>query len=77
MARPSRGEVWLADLNPIRSHEQAGMRPVLVVSADALNRSRAAIAFVVPLTPREKGIPNHVRMPPCRRRRERPELRHV
>lgn len=64
MAQPSRGEVWLADLNPIRGHEQAGTRPVLVVSADALNRSRAAIVFVVPLTTREKGIPSHVRMTP-------------
>jgi hypothetical protein len=24
---PSRGEIWLADLNPIRGHEQAGTRP--------------------------------------------------
>ena len=25
-----RGDIWLADLNPIRGSEQAGMRPVLV-----------------------------------------------
>ncbi len=24
-----RGEVWLADLNPIRGSEQAGIRPIL------------------------------------------------
>lgn len=28
--KASRGEVWLADLNPIRGSEQAGIRPVLI-----------------------------------------------
>ncbi|MGB4437422.1 MAG: type II toxin-antitoxin system PemK/MazF family toxin, partial [Acetomicrobium sp.] len=32
MAEPSRGEIWLVDLNPVRGHEQAGRRPALVVS---------------------------------------------
>ncbi|NER33957.1 MAG: type II toxin-antitoxin system PemK/MazF family toxin [Oscillatoria sp. SIO1A7] len=26
-----RGEVWIADLNPIRGSEQAGVRPVIVL----------------------------------------------
>jgi mRNA interferase MazF len=26
----TRGEVWLANLNPARGSEQAGMRPVLI-----------------------------------------------
>ena len=30
--QPSRGEIWLVDLNPARGHEQAGKRPALVVS---------------------------------------------
>nr|WP_129675128.1 type II toxin-antitoxin system PemK/MazF family toxin [Candidatus Chloroploca sp. Khr17] len=34
----SRGEIWLADLNPIRGSEQAGVRPVLIFQHDALNR---------------------------------------
>ena len=25
-----RGEIWLADLNPIQGSEQAGVRPVLI-----------------------------------------------
>lgn len=33
-----RGEVWLADLNPTRGSEQAGMRPVLILQNDAINR---------------------------------------
>ena len=48
--RPSRGEVWYADLDPTRDHEQAGIRPVLVISADEFNRSSRKLAVVVPLT---------------------------
>ena len=29
---PKRGEIWFADLNPSKGHEQAGTRPVLVLS---------------------------------------------
>ena len=31
--RPQRGDVWLCDLNPVRGREQAGTRPVFVLSA--------------------------------------------
>ena len=33
-----RGEIWLADLNPIRGSEQAGVRPVLIFQRDTINR---------------------------------------
>ena len=33
-----RGEIWLAELNPIRGSEQAGTRPVLVMQTNAINR---------------------------------------
>jgi mRNA interferase MazF len=33
-----RGEVWLAELEPRSGSEQRGIRPVVVVSRDALNR---------------------------------------
>jgi mRNA interferase MazF len=47
---PARGEVWYADLSPTRDHEQAGTRPVLVVSADEFNRNARNLAVIVPLT---------------------------
>ena len=31
--RPQRGDVWLCDLNPVWGREQAGTRPVFVLSA--------------------------------------------
>jgi len=43
---PGRGEVWLADLDPTRGHEQAGRRPVLVVSDDIFNRGPADLVII-------------------------------
>ena len=44
-----RGEVYFVDLSPTIGREQAGVRPVLVLSNDALNR-RPLVIVVVPGT---------------------------
>ena len=49
MARILRGEVRWADLNPVRGHEQAGARPVLVLSHDVFNE-RSGTVIAVALT---------------------------
>jgi mRNA interferase MazF len=67
MADPSRGEIWLADLGSGRGHEQAGQRPVLVVSDDAFNTGLAGLVMTVPLTSKaakSKNIPAHIRVDP-------------
>jgi len=61
---PSRGEVWKVDLDPVRGHEQAGRRPALVVSVDALNHSAAELAIVLPITSRQKNVRSHVAVQP-------------
>jgi len=38
-ALPRRGEIWLVDFNPARGHEQAGIRPALVIQSDAINQT--------------------------------------
>ena len=43
----ARGQVYFVDLNPTRGREQAGRRPVLVVSADAINRQPLVVTVVV------------------------------
>ena len=60
----ARGDIWLADLNPVRSHEQAGRRPVLVISVDPFNQSRAVLVVVVPITSTLRNIPFHVVVQP-------------
>jgi mRNA interferase MazF len=60
MNRPIRGETWYAELDPVRGHEQAGRRPVLVMSTNLFNQGPADLAVVVPITSKRKGIPWHV-----------------
>lgn len=52
MARILRGEVRWAHLNPTRGHEQAGERPVLVLSHDVFN-DRSGTVIAVALTSQE------------------------
>jgi mRNA interferase MazF len=58
MARILRGEIRWADLNPVRGSEQAGRRPVLVLSHDVFNeRSGTVIAVAVTGQPQRAGFP--------------------
>jgi mRNA interferase MazF len=57
---PNRGEIWLADLSPTRGHEQAGARPVLIISTNTFNHGSADLVFVLPLTRTDRRIPIHV-----------------
>jgi mRNA interferase MazF len=52
MARILRGEVYWADLDPTKGHEQAGQRPVLVLSQDVFNE-RSGVVIAVALTSQE------------------------
>ncbi len=48
--KPLRGEIWKFDLNPKKGREQKGVRPCLVVSTDALNRSDFGTVIICPIT---------------------------
>ena len=54
-SRPLRGQIWEFDLNPKKGREQKGVRPCVVVSHDALNRSSFGTVVVCPITTREKS----------------------
>lgn len=64
MNAPGRGEVWLASLDPTRGHEQAGRRPVLILSDDLFNRGPAGLVIVLPMTSTLRGVPSHVVVEP-------------
>lgn len=58
MARILRGEIRWADLNPTRGNEQAGLRPVLILSHDVFNeRSGTVIAVAITSQPQRAGFP--------------------
>ena len=42
----SRGEIQLAELNPVRGSEQAGARPILIFQTDAINRFTTTIISI-------------------------------
>ena len=52
MARILRGDIRWAELNPVRGREQAGRRPVLVLSHDVFNE-RSGTVIAVALTSQE------------------------
>ncbi|MSQ32831.1 MAG: type II toxin-antitoxin system PemK/MazF family toxin [Dehalococcoidia bacterium] len=43
----NRGQIYFVNLSPTRGREQAGQRPVLVISADAINRQPLVVTVVV------------------------------
>jgi mRNA interferase MazF len=47
------GEIWYADLNPVRDSEQAGFRPVVIISGNMLNKY-LNVVITVPLTTKIK-----------------------
>ena len=58
MAKILRGDIRWADLNPVRGHEQAGLRPVLILSHDICNeRSGTVIAMALTSQPQRAGFP--------------------
>lgn len=60
----SKGDIWLVNLNPTQGHEQAGIRPCLVVSVDPFNNGPGELAFVLPMTTVDRSNPFHVRVEP-------------
>ncbi len=58
MARILRGEIRWVDLNPVRGSEQAGLRPVLILSHEVFNeRSGTVIAVALTSQPQRAGFP--------------------
>ena len=58
MARILRGDIFWADLNPAKGHEQAGLRPVLILSQEVFNeKSGTVIAIALTSQPQRASYP--------------------
>jgi mRNA interferase MazF len=58
MARILRGGIYWADLDPVKGHEQAGKRPVLILSNNLFNeKSGTVIAMAITSHPQMAGFP--------------------
>lgn len=56
---PRRQDIIRVDLNPTKGHEQANIRPVLVLSPESYNK-KTGLMVVCPLTTKIKGYPFEV-----------------
>jgi mRNA interferase MazF len=61
-----RGEIYLVNLDPVRGREQAGFRPVLVLSSDSINRLPLVVSVVVGTKGEnlKRDYPGNVRVSP-------------
>jgi mRNA interferase MazF len=60
-----RGEIHWADLNPVKGKEQAGLRPVVILSQDIFNeRSGTVIAVAITSQPQRAGFPLTLELDP-------------
>ena len=57
------GEIWYTELNPIKGSEQAGFRPVVIISGNALN-DFAQVLICCPLTTKIKNYHGNVILNP-------------
>ena len=55
-----RGEVWTVPPDPVVAHEQDDHRPALIVSSDLHHAIPSRLAFVVPMTTRDRRVRSHV-----------------
>lgn len=60
-----RGEIYFVNLNPVKGREQQGHRPVLVVSADAINAKPLVVTVIVGTSAENvpRDYPTNVRVP--------------
>lgn len=55
-------DVYIADLNPIKGSEQKGVRPIVIISGNAMN-DNLEICIACPLTSNIKGYAGSVFIP--------------
>ena len=56
-----RGQIYWCAMDPAVGHEQGAVRPVVIVSADAYNKTQSPLAAIVPLTKAPPKTPLHIR----------------
>jgi mRNA interferase MazF len=67
VARILRGDIYWADLNPVKGSEQAGSRPVVLLSQEVFNqRSGTVIAVAITSQPQRAGFPLTLELSGCR-----------
>lgn len=59
----TRGQVYYADLSPVKGSEQGGYRPVVIVQNDTGNKYSTTTIICTMTTKSKKYMPTHVTLP--------------
>ena len=59
MKEVKRGQIYLADLNPVMGSEQGGVRPVIVIQNDLGNKYSPTVIVAAITTRKKKPLPTH------------------
>ncbi len=66
MPNMQKGEIWLVNLNPTKGSEQAGTRPVVIVSGNLLNNF-APVVWICPITSKIKNYKGNLVLKPTKK----------
>lgn len=58
---PKQGDIVFLDFNPIKGHEQAGIRPAVVISNNTFNQNTKMV-ILCPITSNNKEFPTHYQL---------------
>lgn len=63
---PKQGDLVFLDFNPTKGHEQAGMRPAVVISTNTFNQNTKMV-MLCPITSNNKEFPTHYQLEDTKR----------
>lgn len=63
---PKQGDIVFLDFNPTKGHEQAGMRPAVVMSTNTFNQNTKMV-MLCPITSNNKEFPTHYQLEDTKR----------
>ncbi len=58
---PKQGDIVFLDFNPIKGHEQSGIRPAVVISNNIFNKNTKMV-ILCPITSNNKEFPTHYQL---------------
>ncbi len=58
---PKQGDIVFLDFNPTKGHEQAGVRPAVIISNNTFNQNTKMV-ILCPITSNNKEFPTHYKL---------------
>lgn len=59
-----RGDIYYANLNPVKGSEEGGIRPVIIIQNNIGNFFSSTI-IAIPISTKKGRLPTHIKIPKC------------